>query len=257
MSDFSAFFCAVSPTDLPRLRSYALTPVLLAYQVGPGPRLLRSCSPVPVRGGLLGLGLGDALPPGDPAVFCRQAVQECQTRGASGLLADWDQFSRALFQFTRQLGQSLERAKLCLVVPEAYAGVTGQASVLIPSALSGGSLEVRLREALDRHGPDHVILALQRVREDFILPCPGGRGTPLSSQELSRLLRRRPAVYWSRELCARYFTYRDQNAVHFVLYDDSASLKKKLELAAHLGVRRVMAAWEEISDCGESLAGKA
>ena len=150
MPSFASFHCIVSPADLPQLRSYPLIPVLYAYQVGAGPKLLRSCGPTTLRGGLLGAGLGDASPAGDPSQFCRQAVLECQSRGAAGIFADWDRFSRSLFQFTRTLGHSLERAGLILTVPEAYAGVTEKARVLISSALSGGTLEVRLSEALER-----------------------------------------------------------------------------------------------------------
>ena len=67
---------------------------------------------------------------------------------------------------------------------------------------------------------------------------------------------RRPAVYWSSELCARYFTYRAGDGVHFVLFDDGASLQKKLELAHRLGIRHVCAAWSEISDCVGALTGQ-
>ncbi|MEE3394667.1 MAG: hypothetical protein VZQ97_01920 [Candidatus Onthomonas sp.] len=256
MPSFASFHCIVSPADLPQLRSYPLIPVLYAYQVGAGPKLLRSCGPTTLRGGLLGASLGDASPAGDPSQFCRQAVLECQSRGAAGIFADWDRFSRSLFQFTRTLGHSLERAGLILTVPEAYAGVTEKARVLISSALSGGTLEVRLSEALERHGPDRTVLALQRMREDFRLPSPSGRGKLLSREELSALCARRPAVYWSSELCARYFTYRAGDGVHFVLFDDGASLQKKLELAHRLGIRHVCAAWSEISDCVGALTGQ-
>lgn len=189
MPSFASFHCIVSPADLPQLRSYPLIPVLYAYQVGAGPKLLRSCGPTTLRGGLLGAGLGDASPAGDPSQFCRQAVLECQSRGAAGIFADWDRFSRSLFQFTRTLGHSLERAGLILTVPEAYAGVTEKARVLISSALSGGTLEVRLSEALERHGPDRTVLALQRMREDFRLPSPSGRGKLLSPGRAVRPLR--------------------------------------------------------------------
>lgn len=256
MSQFPALFCAVSPDALSQLQPYPMTPVLLAYRLGPGPKLLRSCGPIQVRGGLLAISQGDAPLTGDAAYFCRQAVQECQTRGAVGVLADWDQFSRSCYQLTRQLGHSLERVGLSLYVPEAYAGVTDKASVLISSALSGGSLEVRLKEALERYGPERTVLALQRMGEDFVLPSPSGRGAPLSPQALAQLRRqRRPSVYWSSELCARYFTYRVNNEVHFVLFDDGICLRKKLELAGRLGIRRAIAAWEEISGCVREVVG--
>lgn len=255
MSQISSFYCAVSPDVLPQLRPYsALTPVLLAYRLGPGPRLLRSCPPTQVRGGWLGVTLGEDAPGGDPGILCRQAVQECRARGATGLLADWDRFDRRLFLLSRQLGRTLQQAGLTLAVPEAYGEVTGSASVLISSALSGGNLEVRLKEAIERYGAGRVVLALERMGEDFLLPSPSGQGTPLSPQALQALRQRvRPAVYWSGELCARYFTYRSEGQVHFVLFDDGAALSKKLELADRLGVTRSIAAWPEISGCVKEL----
>lgn len=256
MSQIAPFFCAVSPEALPQLRPYPLSPVLLAYQMGPGPRLLRSCPPTLVKDGLLAVTLGEGDCSGNPESFCRQAVQECRARGAAGLLADWDRFSRPLFLTTRQLGRALGQAGLSLFVPEAYGEVTGSAGVLISSALSGGSLEVRLKEALERYGPERVVLALERMGEDFVLPSPSGRGTPLSPAELQALRQRlRPSVYWSGELCARYFTYRANGQIHFVLFDDGSTLRKKLELAAQLGITRAIAAWPELSGCVKEVLG--
>ena len=253
MQSFNAFYCIVSPPELAQVRSYPVVPCLYAYQVQAGARLHRSCGPTPVRGGLLAVTLSPGAEEGAWEPFCRQCVLECRSRGASGMLADWSRFSRSAFRFTRALGQQLERSGLSLLVPEAYAGVTAQAGVLISTALSGGSLEVRLTEALERYGAERVVLALERMSDDFTLPAPAGRGRRLTVQQLSLLRQRRPGIYWSGDLCARYFTYRDRDGVHFVLFDDETALRKKLELARRLGVQRSAAAWAEISDCAGAL----
>lgn len=247
MSQTSRFFCVSGPEQLPRLRPWPVTPVLMAYRLEG--RLLRSCPPVPVPEGLLGVTLGQA-PPGDPGLICRQAVQECRARQAAGVLADWDRYDRQLFFLTRQLGRALEQAGLRLLAPEAYGAVTARTGVLISSALSGGSLSARLTEARDRYGAERVVLALERMSEDFVLPSPSGQGTPLSPQQLEQLRRQvRPAIYWSGELCARYFTYRSGGQVHFVLFDDGGSLAKKLALARELGITSAIAPWAEIAGC--------
>ncbi len=250
MASFPALLCAAAPGALQALRPYPLTPVLLAYQLGPGPRLHRAAPPTPVPGGLLGLREGEEGCSGPPDVLCRQAVRECQARGARGVLACWEGFQRGLWQLTAALDESLARAGLTLCVPERYAGAAAHGKVLLSSALSGGSLELRIREALARHGPERCVLALERMAEDFDLPAPSGCGRPLSQEELTRLLRRTGAhVYWSEELCAHYFTYADGPGVHFVLYDDGSCLRRKLELAHRLGVRQAVCAWEEIAPC--------
>lgn len=257
MIPFPALLCAVAPESLGRLRPYPLTPALLAYQLGPGPRLLRASPPTPLGGGLLAVREGEEPVSGDFAFFCRQAVRECQARGARGVFVNWGQFQRGLWQLTHALGESLARVGLSLYVPERYAGAAPGAKVLLSSALSGGSLELRLREGLERYGPERTVLALERMAEDFDLPSPSGCGTPLSPEALDRLRRRTGAsVFWSGELCARYFTYAEGQRVHFVLFDDGACLRQKLELAHRLGIRQAMCAWDEIAACAPAWFGQ-
>ena len=91
---------------------------------------------------------------------------------------------------------------------------------MIPSALSGGSLQRRLEEALERFGESRTALALEKVAEDFFLPSPTGSGQPLTEQELEALKQRlSPSIFFSGDLCARYFTYMSrENGAHFVLF---------------------------------------
>ncbi|MCC8128839.1 MAG: hypothetical protein LIO51_02735 [Clostridiales bacterium] len=251
----SRFFCIVTYENRPQLPA-PFAPVLMADQVGPGPELLRSQGPLSLRGGLLGLSAVSSAPEGDPGRFCRQVLRECQARGAAGVLADWESMQRSLLPLVRRLGQALRSAGLLLLLPECWGGAVEQACILIPSALSGGTLELRLKEAAERYGAERVALALQPMREDFLLPAPSGQGKALSRQELADLQARTHApVYWSRELCARYFTYRDGRGVHFALFDDGDSLCRKLELADKLGIRRTVAPWEEISPWSSVLSG--
>ena len=99
------------------------------------------------------------------------------------------------------------------------------------------------------------MLALQRVAEDFFLPSPTGSGTPLTQEELqARIRQRQPSIFFSHELCARYFTYMSrESGAHFVLYDDASTLAKKLQVARSLDIRTVLAAWPEIADAAEEL----
>ncbi|MCD8382846.1 MAG: hypothetical protein LUC30_08030, partial [Clostridiales bacterium] len=222
----------------------------------PGPGLLRSQGPVSLRDGLLGLNAVSDLPAGDPGHLCRQVLRECQARGAAGVLADWEPVRQPMLPLVRRLGQTLCQAGLTLFLPECWGGAVEQSTLLVPSALSGGSLELRLKEAAERYGAKRVALALQPMGEDFLLPAPSGEGRHLSRQELQNLRSRtRAPVYWSRELCARYFTYRDGQGVHFVLFDDGDSLCRKLELAGTLGIECAVAVWAEVSDWASALGG--
>ncbi len=53
----------------------------------------------------------------------------------------------------------------------------------------------------------------------------------------------------TQHLCARYFTYMSrESGAHFVLFDDGATLRRKLEAAQSLSIRTVLAPWQEIAD---------
>ena len=63
-----------------------------------------------------------------------------------------------------------------------------------------------------------------------------------------------PSVFFSPQLCARYFTYmsRDTGA-HFVLFDDGETLKKKQELALSLGIQRFFWVYPEVEELCDEL----
>ena len=69
-----------------------------------------------------------------------------------------------------------------------------------------------------------------------------------------RIQERQPSVFFSHELCARYFTYMSrESGAHFVLFDDGATLAQKLQVARSLEIRSVLAAWPEIADAAGEL----
>ncbi len=122
--------------------------------------------------------------------------------------------------------------------------------VMIPSALSGGSLSLRLEEARERFGRDRVALALEKAAEDFFLPSPTGSGVSLTREQLQeRLEQLRPSVFFSNDLCARYFTYMSrENGAHFVLFDDGDTLRRKMDVARQAGVHTFLAPWSEAGE---------
>jgi hypothetical protein len=183
-------------------------------------------------------------------------IKECLRRAARGLLLDFDTQDESRGQLITQLSRLLPGKGITLFVPEYYAPAAPQARILISSALSGGTLEDRLSDALSRFGPERTVLALERRAEDFSLPAPDGCGTPLTDLQLQQMLERlRPAVWFSTPLCARYFTYLTAaGAVRFVLFDDTDTLSKKLETARRVGLRRFLLPWDEVSSCPEKFS---
>ncbi len=247
------FLITVPPGQARALQGWDVTPAHLAYRMGRGPHLFRAGGNPP-RGGLMVVGAQGPDGGGGSQSFCQEVVRECQARGFSGAVLDFD-LGRPLVVGSAAPGDdSFARRGWALYVPEHYGATTSRARVMIPSALSGGSLARRLSEAQERF-QGRAVLALQVSAEDFFLPSPTGSGAPLTREELDALRERlRPAVFFSADLCARYFTYMDrETGAHFVLFDDGDTLHRKLEVARQAGISVFLAPWQEIELWAEGL----
>lgn len=243
------------PHQLPSLQGWDVTPAHLAYRIGRGPHLFRAGGSAPPKGGLMVLDNRDFDGLGAPAPFCQEVVRECAARCFSGAVLDFEGRLPPLEQIAARMDDLFAQRGWRLYVPEPYGPCAPHAGVLISSALSGGSLAVRLEEACQRFGRDRVVLALVKSAEDFLLPSPSGCGTPLSRAELEqRMAALHPSVFFSHELCARYFTYmsRDSGA-HFVLFDDGDTLARKMEVARRVGVNTFLAPWAEVGEHAQQL----
>ncbi|MFQ7451811.1 MAG: hypothetical protein ACLRNQ_10575 [Flavonifractor plautii] len=172
-------------------------------------------------------------------------------RGYDGILCDFEGHPlQVLAQAVRTLGELTKKRGWPLYVTEAYAPFSDSAIALIPSALSGGSLQ---------QTPSGGGGALRRGPGGpgggaggggLLSPSPTGQGMPLTREELrQRLEERAPSVFFSSELCAHYFTYMSrQNGAHFVLFDDAGSIRKKLQVARNLGISSAVLAYPQVDD---------
>lgn len=223
----------------------------IAYRIGNGGHLLRSNIPINLRGGLMVIDHHGYDGRGDTNRFCQQVLRECTVRNFDGAILDFEHPQHpALGQIVNMLASMFAKRGWPLYVTEPYASVSNQTQIMIPSALSGGSLNARLTEAINRYGTERIALGIQRVAEDFTLPAPSGCGTPLSREELSQRIKSRNAsVFFSDELCAYYFTYMSRHSgAHFVLFDNAASIRKKIIIAKSLNLSACILAWPEVQD---------
>ena len=224
-----------------------------AYRIGPDSTLLRK-NPLLQSGGVLCISDSGAPEVSDPAALCAAVLRECSRRGCTGAVLDFDRPPRRdLLAFVTRLEQAAQKRNRTLFVPESYARAAKESFVLIGTAVSGGTLEERLREAQERFG-SRLALDAERLRMDFPLPCPGGVGTPLSGADFAALREREhPTVFFSPALCARYFTYRQNGQSRFVLFDDADTLRRKLRLGQQMGAAAAFFMWPEVADISEKL----
>lgn len=243
----------VPPSQAHAALAFGVPVAHMAYRMGAGPRLFRGSIPLALRGGLLMLDdRGFSAQQGENAPFCQQVIRECTGRGYDGVVADWENRpSSAQAALAQELDKVLADKGWPLYITEPYGSCTRHARVMISSAVSGGSLAARLSEAGEKYGIERVALAVERSAEDFTMPAPDGCGRSLSQEELRRLMEEyHSPTYFSGELCAHYFTYRPagEGGVHFVLFDDEGSIRKKLQVARNAGVRYGLMAYPQVAD---------
>lgn len=228
------------PEQTYRASEHGLANAQMAYRVGNGPHLFRTQGTLTRSGGILVADHQGFNAQGNPEPFCQEVVRECAARDFKGVFFDFEGAALPVLKRALELlAPVFQKRGWTLYIPEAYAFSAPCVKVVIPTALSGGSLSQRLGQAAQEYGAQRVALGLEWVAEDFALPALNGSGEHLERETLDQLLAQRaPAVYFSDELCAHYFTYMHTGqSAHFVLYDNASSMAKKLHVAATLGIR--------------------
>ena len=249
-------FLAVTPDEAQTASKYKRTLAHVAYRIGPGSTLLRQNLLLQTRGGLLSVSDREAPPIGDPDALCGAVLRECGRRGYSGVVLDFEERPKPdRLAFARRLGRVLSDNRRTLYLPESCGAAAQNAVVLICTAMSGGNFTERLREAATQQGgAARLGLDVQRLRMDFRLPARSGQGEPLSQEALAQLMEREsPAVFFSPDLCARYFTYCRNGETHFVLFDDAGTLAQKVKVGSSLGFSAAFFMWPEVRDIAGEL----
>lgn len=201
----------------------------VAYRMGGGPHLFRASIPVSVRGGLMVIDNTGFDGRGEAGPFCQEVLRECMARGYDGILCDFEGHPlQVLAQAVRTLGELTKKRGWPLYVTEAYAPFSDSAIALIPSALSGGSLQQRLQEAVERFGAARVAWRWSGWRRTSFSPPPPARGCPHpggaapaagGTGSVGVLLQRavRPLLH----------LHVPAERAHFVLFDDAGSIRQE------------------------------
>ncbi len=249
-SGFTYILCA-APGQTRDASRFGQTLAHMGWQLGEGMRLVESGVSSSMRGGHMII--GDAMYDGrggDASRLTDACFRECSLRAFEGVVFDFEQRpSRHLEELVAEAAPYLKKNGLSVVIPERYARASTDAQVLVPTAMSSGSLHTRLRDARERYGP-RVVLEMERLRRDILLPGPQSEGMQLHKEELDALLSERGGVkFYSQEMCAHYFTYKDtKGSTHFVLFDDAQSFRSKSQAALRMGMDRGFILYPEVED---------
>ena len=157
-------------------------------------------------------------------------VFEARRTEAPGVFADFEHDTPLNRRLLAAFDEALYDADIPLYVPLECGRTLSHATEYI-SSLQGIYSAAR------------IAAFLQPVSQDFTLPSPTPNGISLSAAARAALLAQTGAQpFFSRELCAKYFTYMNADGqAHFVLYDDDSTLAAKLAQLAGCGVQNVFA----------------
>jgi len=197
-------------------------------------------------GGLMGLyTAGDTTPPPDPADLCRRlAAMVCRSR-SQGLLLELPE-DDAGFVLAASLAPQLYHMGIDVYLPVSLAHAAPHARLILPSAVSGGTLDGMLDHFLSQYPSERLCLELVRTRHDFPMPSADPGGTLLSAAQFDELHTSAGQHFFSPELCANYFTYmEDGKSPHFILFDDAQTARRKLEKAQSRGLYAAFALYAE------------
>lgn len=240
-------YLCVTPRDARAAMKYHNRLAHVAYRIGEGSQLLRQ-NLLQLRGGILSLSDLNCPAITKPDALCREIRQECGLRGYVGVLADFEEgITPDRIAFLEKLSAILRQCKRRLFIPEAYATQVSGATAVICTAVSGGSFRQRLEESIRRFG--QVALDVERLTMDFTLPAPSGTGVPMAPDDLTHLIEERDAAtFYSRDLCARYFTCVQDGTTHFFLYDDGETIRQKIRTGNEMGCCAAFLMYPEVKD---------
>lgn len=187
--------------------------------------------------------LPPALPLSRARTLAADIAFEAKSKQANGVFADFEQNTPACRALLAALDHQLFDSGMTLYVPVACGQAAPHAVITVSTAISGGSLTGYIAAQQKTYGAARVAAFLQPISRNFPLPSRSPEGILLTESEREELLLRTGSqVFFSRELCAKYFTYTDEKGTaHFVLFDDASTLEAKLTQLVGCGVSPIFA----------------
>ncbi len=216
-------YLTVRPEDTRTASAYPAGLAHAAYRIGEGSSLLSRNLLTPARSGPMAplpglLVLSDRSAPSidRPAALAEAVLRECARRSYGGVVLDFDEPSREdRRRFAALLGQQCAKSRKFFCLPPSYAAAAEHPTVIVNTAISGGSFETHIREELARYGGGrNVVFDLQRLRMDFRLPARSGQGEPLTQAALDALMKGASArrVFFQGPVCPLLYLCQERRS---------------------------------------------
>lgn len=230
-------YAAVTARDAGEAQSLGVPCIGLYYRIGENGVLQRARTVGQGRGGVLGLYEAPGLDACQPDRVARDVQAECARRGLEGAVLDFEGGDLSRIE---ALCAALRRLQVPVWVPEALASAAGEGAVVIcPAAVSGGSFDGLLEALCARWGRENLCLDLVRTCREFPMPAADPEGTALSPADFRRRLADTGAqCFFDGGLCCKYFTWRREGEMRFVLFDDGDTAAEKLARIRRAGIGR-------------------
>lgn len=226
---------AAAGRDAEAVRHSGLQCLHLCTALSPTGQFTALSHPLSADGDLLGI-VDQGGTPSSPAAFAGAACRLARSRRFAGILADFQR--PALSDCAAALDEQTSRCGLSLWVPIELSAHAPHAVCIAETAVSGGSLTGYFSKLSEQH-EGRVAAQLVRSCAQFSIPSRSVSGTPLTMEQAMQLREETGAsVFFSQELCAKYFTYMDRGSARFVLFDDDDTMRKKQEMLSAAGISR-------------------
>lgn len=203
--------------------------------------------PLCAAGDLLGI-VDQGGIPSSPSAFAASACRLARTRRFTGIMIDFQRDELA--DCAAALDEQTSHSGLSLWVPLKLALHTPHAVCIAETAVSGGSLTAYFSEQSEQYG-GRIAAQLVRTCARFSIPSRSVCGTPLTLEQAMQLREETgSSIFFSRELCAKYFTYMQQGCAYFVLFDDDDTMRKKQDLLSTAGISRQLLLYPDAVSLG-------
>lgn len=235
--------------DTLKASSYCFQLLQLCIGVGKGMSLRRLYLPAKTSNDILGLS-DIGISEGNISICVDSIVYEVRKYGFKAVFADFEHLeSEVVSEFLSKLDDRLNKEKIKFFVPICNEFSVKYAVLVTQSALSGGNLEEYISSLLEKY-PNRIAVSIRPICTDFALPSKDSEGTPISDEErMERIKKYDSGVFFSSDLCAKYFTYMDENENgHFVIFDDDSTISAKIQRLNALDIDKIFALYPHVQN---------